>query len=66
MIAIGFAAIGIPVTDHDLADYRKLLPSAASLRSAATKERKKIPSRFGKIRSLFVNDLLFTTKARVP
>ncbi len=40
-------------------------PSAASLRSAATK-RRKVSSRLGRIGSLFANNLLFTTKARIP
>jgi len=36
------------------------------LASLGRNQRKKVSSRFGRIRSLFANDLLFTTKARIP
>ncbi len=36
------------------------------LASLGRNQRKKVSSQFGKIRSLFANDLLFTTKARIP
>jgi len=42
-----------------------LYPSAALLRSAATK-RVKVSSQLGRIGSLFTNEVLFTTKARIP